>query len=677
MKLIMKSRSHIAFRPAPKTIRPAIGAIIVAATCLVSFSPALGQQDRVEAVTLSSGGLAEIRRTIAVEGSNEISFDVPLEQVDDILKSLLVSDPAGGVSFLTLDGLSPVEETFRSLPFSPETLGSVPELLASLQGVEVRVSSSGRTLEGRVLGVQARRTGDGEASEPIVSVMIATGQIEVLPLGTDTTLDILDAAMLDSIRRAADVSGQGRIETLRTITLTLEDTSERNVDLDYVVEAPIWKTAYRLILGPNGAARVQAWAIIENASGHDWSEIELTLSSGTPVTMAQRLHERYWAQRPQIPVLAQTIAPVRPDAFGEMSVQQAGRMADAVETSMPILAPAPAMNVGASAPSSAAMVAQSTESDTAATYRLPVPIDLPAGQTLSVPFIDADLAADRISIFQPERNETHPIAAIRLENTTGASLPRGIATVFAPTEEGYAGDAQLDGLPTGESRILSFAADRKVTVATSQGTEETAYRATLVDGVLRVSSRSQMTTIYTISGAEDAGRTVVIEQPRRDGWTIVSDHLASNTPTHHRLEVDLDQGETVQVQARFERPRVETIALVEADVATLGYWSNALGASDVGAALEELAQRRGAIAQIERRIATIDHDIATIVEDQERIRANLGALEGGSTLAQRYVTMLEEQEDRLAELQGQRRAVQQELNASREDLSRHISQLSL
>src|SRR5690606_40905801 len=68
-------------------------------------------------------------------------------------------------------------------------------------------------------------------------------------------------------------------------------------------------------------------------------------SSGMPVTLTQRLHERYWPTRPEIPVLAQAIAPVRPDLFGGNAVARVGSiaMADSVanfEAAMPQAAPA-------------------------------------------------------------------------------------------------------------------------------------------------------------------------------------------------------------------------------------------------------------------------------------------------------------------------------------------------
>lgn len=657
-------------------IRPATRAILLG-MCVAALTPAglaLAQTDRIEAITLSSGGLAEIRRNIAVDGTDELTFDVPLEQVNDILKSLLVYDPAGGVSSMTLDGLAPVEETFRNLPFTPSEMGDLAQLLSSLQGVSVRVTAGGREVEGIVLGVDTPT----QPSEPehhrdsVVSLMTSAGQIEVLSLGPNTVVEILDQAMLEKLRTAATVSAQGRVEDMRTISLGLDDMSQRDVALEYVVAAPIWKTAYRLVLGADGRVQLQAWAVIENATGEDWSDIELTLSSGTPVTLTQRLHERYWSQRPDVPVSAQTITPVRPDTYGEMPIALADMAQAEVSRSVPMAAPIPTSVAG---PSGASAPAVSAQTDTAATYRLPVSISLPAGQTLSVPYIDTHLTADRISIFQPERGEIHPIAALRIENTTGASLPPGIATFYAPDGEGYAGDAILDGVPDGEGRILSFAADRDLQVTTENGTEQKSYRATLADGVLRVTASSRITTTYSISAAQGAARTVVIEQPRRNGWTFASDNLTSTTPSHYRLEAALEGGETVEVTARFERSEFQSVALVDTDIATLANWSEVLDDPETAEALQALIELQRVVSRSETEITEIEHEIEIAIDAQERVRANLGAVEPGSTLSQRYLGMLEEQEDEIASLQDQAQQARAALTEAQQDLSGFIAAL--
>lgn len=661
---------------------PVLAGLCVAISAPVSLTLAQeGDGYRIEAVTLSSGGLAEIRRSISLEEAAVLGFDVPLDQVDDILKSLLVYDPAGGVAAITLDGPSLMEETFRGLPFTPDDLRALPRLLDTLQGVPVRVSSSGRTVEGMVLGVDTAAPLENEKEEPapLLSILTEQGQLVTIRLRADAELDILDPAVRESLRQAVLVSGQGRVAGMRTINIGLEGTGPREVRLDYVVPAPVWKTAYRLILDAEGVARLQAWAVIENASGDDWSDVQVTLSSGAPVTLAQRLYQRYWHQRPEVPVFAQTIAAPAPDLYRESAAQQLSpntgeiAMSDSMflGNAAAIAAPAPTP----ASPSAPKAVAQATEGTNAATYLLPMPVDLAAGQTMSVPFIDAELTAERISLFQPERGEVNPIAALRLENTTGTSLPPGLVTVYAPQEEGYAGDAQLANVPDGETRMISFAADRKVEVTTQYGESETVYRATLADGVLRVTGVTRTDTTYAITGAQDAPRTVVIEHPRQSGWTLSSDALDSTTPTHYRLQAKLAAGGTAKVVASVERTDLQSIALVDSDADTLLYWVGQLDDPATAAILTELAESRQEIARAENGLAGLEQNLGQASDSQARIRENLAAVPADSSLAQRYLEMLEAEENRIADLDTRRQDAQRALAALTKAFSEKVGAL--
>ena len=125
---------------------------LLGTTIALALSPGLvlaasDTAHRIEAITLSSGGLAEIRRSIQVDGATELDFDVPLDQVNDILKSLLIRDPSGGVAAMTLDGLSPVEETFRRLPFTADDLNSLPDLLRRHFPAEPALSAGLQSVE--------------------------------------------------------------------------------------------------------------------------------------------------------------------------------------------------------------------------------------------------------------------------------------------------------------------------------------------------------------------------------------------------------------------------------------------------------------------------------------------------------------------------------------------------
>lgn len=638
------------------------------AAALVAVWPlgsVLAEELPVESVTLSSGGLAEVQRSARLDGDGTLYLEVPLEQVNDVLKSLVVRDPGGRIRGLSLDGLATLEETFRRLPFAPDDLGSVARLAATLQGVEVRVSSGGQRLEGLVLGVAESEPDEEGHRVRTLSLLDAEGGVATLRLGDDARLEVLDSALRERLGEAAEVSGRARTEEMRRIAIELDGEGEREVSLTYVVAAPVWKSAYRLLLEADDAARLQAWSVVENASGSDWDDVALTLSSGAPVTLIQRLLERYWPTRPEVPVSADATAPVRPDegamdALGGAKAESMMAYGDAaVSRSMTAAAPASRPEV--------------VESATAATWRLPDAVDLAAGRTLSLPYIDAEVPARRVSLYQPERGERHPVAAVRLENTTDAWLPPGLVTVYE-ARVGHVGDVNLPGIPAGESRLASFAADRQVRVVESTRPEERLERMVIVDGALRVTHQSRRLTRYAVDNDARESREVLIEHPRREGWEFASDALVESTPNHRRLALTLAAGESGEVEALETLTRRQSVALVDAGVAQLVEWRDA-AEGDTAAQLEAVLERRRALAEVERELERIEQGLGRAGEGQARIRDNLAVVGTDNELGQRYLADLKAQEERIAELEDQRQRAEQERERRREALAETLRRL--
>src|SRR5260370_42218305 len=104
-------------------------------------------------VMLSSGGLGYLEAEGGIDGAATLKLTVALEQVDDVLKSLVVYDDKGGVGGLSLPGREPLKQAFKDLPFDENSLASPAALLATLKGAQVSVGG-GRAISGRIVSVE-------------------------------------------------------------------------------------------------------------------------------------------------------------------------------------------------------------------------------------------------------------------------------------------------------------------------------------------------------------------------------------------------------------------------------------------------------------------------------------------------------------------------------------------
>lgn len=99
---------------------------------------------------------------------------------------------------ISLAGPSPLDETFKQLPFKQSDLSSVSSLLSSISGTSVSVSSNGKTVRGKVLGVETGAIADG-AKFYQLTVLDQDEKIQTIKLGEDTSFTVDDAEMKSKI----------------------------------------------------------------------------------------------------------------------------------------------------------------------------------------------------------------------------------------------------------------------------------------------------------------------------------------------------------------------------------------------------------------------------------------------------------------------------------------------
>lgn len=75
----------------------------------------------IKRVTLSTSGLADIERVGPVSGPAILSLPIALEAGDDLLKTLVIQDPASPPRAVRLPGQEPFAQEFRNLPFNYRT----------------------------------------------------------------------------------------------------------------------------------------------------------------------------------------------------------------------------------------------------------------------------------------------------------------------------------------------------------------------------------------------------------------------------------------------------------------------------------------------------------------------------------------------------------------------------
>lgn len=106
-------------------------------------------------------------------------------------------------------------------------------------------------------------------------------------------------------------------ERLRKVKLSL-DGKQHELAVGYVATTPLWRPSYRVVVGKAGAD-LQVWGIVQNLSGEDWKNVELTLVAGAPIAFESTLGDAVTPTRPVITDTGEIIAqvPVGMTTLGE------------------------------------------------------------------------------------------------------------------------------------------------------------------------------------------------------------------------------------------------------------------------------------------------------------------------------------------------------------------------
>src|SRR5262249_45486618 len=130
---------------------------LILAVLLFAATPAMAADLTLKRVMLSSAGVGYFEYETEVDGAATLGLDVPLDQVDDVLTSLVVFDSTGAVGTVELPGRDNTRASFANVPFGPDALRTAADYLNSLQGVEISVQGP-RPMTGRI--VHAERTSE-------------------------------------------------------------------------------------------------------------------------------------------------------------------------------------------------------------------------------------------------------------------------------------------------------------------------------------------------------------------------------------------------------------------------------------------------------------------------------------------------------------------------------------
>ena len=452
--------------------------------------PALAEEGAplpLSKIVLYSSGMGYFQHDGTVNNRTRLDLRMHASQINDMLKSLVVQDFGGGrVSTVTYGSRDPVTKTLGNFGINLNGNPTLGHILTQVRGELVEVAAP-NPVNGTLLGVEKKTEAIGEGAlrrivEQEYVTLVTEDGFRSFPLASVQRIKLTNPALNTELQQALAVLATNHDAQKKTISITFDGAGSRQSRIAYLTETPVWKTTYRLVLDEDKAPYLQGWAIVENQTSQDWSNVKLSLVSGRPISFAMDLYQPLYNPRPV--VQSELYANLRPQTYG-----------DALDDLKPMAATPPVTgemkkerllgkaaqglysgraNVEAEAALAADMqparldegvapMAMAEDKGELFEYRIDQPVTIAKHMSALLPIIGQHLQGQKVSLYNQSVNAKHPLNGYRLKNTSSLHLMQGPITLFDSGT--YAGDARIEDLPPGQDRLISYALDLDTEVA--------------------------------------------------------------------------------------------------------------------------------------------------------------------------------------------------------------------
>src|SRR5438105_5289569 len=162
-----------------KRLVAVVGVMLAAGAVPVLAQPRPGTADLpIKQVVLFSSGVGYFQREGQVDGQSRIDLSFQMENINDLLKSLILEDRGGGqIATVTYDNRNPIDQTLKSFAIDLTQNPSLGDLLNQVRGEQVEVLTTidargtigqSETIAGLVVGVEKQRQAVGK--EQVIEV---------------------------------------------------------------------------------------------------------------------------------------------------------------------------------------------------------------------------------------------------------------------------------------------------------------------------------------------------------------------------------------------------------------------------------------------------------------------------------------------------------------------------
>ena len=643
----------------------------------------------VKNIILYKHGVGYFERVGEVQDDAKINLCFRAGEMNDVLKSLTVLDLNGGIiASISYESIKSVQKQLEDISLRLPDQDALSGLLTQLKGAQVTIELAAGVIGGVVIGIESvqHREKDATFDTKQLVLLIDGKQITAYDLTDIKHVTLVNEELNKDLQHVLDVTLSANKRETKQLTLFTKGSGKRNVLASYVIESPVWKTSYRLLLEDN-KAHIQGWAIVDNTTDEDWDNVNLTLIAGMPISFIHDLYTSRFKRRPVVEVkLDDVMAP--PDLESGFLQDEAVEMLsqDWDAESAVLTAPSAALTRTRGGPfaakakrsalqKSAPVRVQTAELSDLFQYQISHPVTVKRGQSALVPILFAPFEGKRVAIYNPDARDKYPMSAVLFKNTTGLTLESGPVTVLEDSV--YVGEAMLDTLQADETKLVPFSVELGCVVTLDRdSSKEDVHLCKIHHGVMYLYRYQIEKTIYRIDNKTGRNIDLFLDHRFKPDWKLVSEvQPAEQTEHFYRFRTTAAAKQATLFTVMEKGDLHESYSIQSVDTKRIGVWLQRRYIDETTHHfLEEIIALNKGIAEYNAAIEKLEKERNHIVADQKRLRENLqalGASQHEKSLRERYIGDMTVHEDTLAQIKTQIAS----LEAKRQEDEKRVAQL--
>ncbi|MHA1670245.1 MAG: hypothetical protein ACTSV5_06650 [Promethearchaeota archaeon] len=675
---------------------------------------------KVKKVIIFKHGVSYYILQAPIKGSGKYELEFKISEMDDVLKSLFVIDTSekGYISSISYDTALETSELLKSIMLNIPDLDSFSSLITQIKGAPVSLLiGGGKKLKGIIMGIELneRFIKDQKFTEKILILLQDDDTIFKTPFSDIKAFEILNDDIKKDLKFFLDTVIAGKKKDAKNIIIHCEsggdDEIERDIFVSYILESPIWKTSYRLIISKALEEKQQCllsgWCMVENTTNQDWENIELSLVAGMPVSFRYDFYKPIFIQRPI--VKPPTILSAKPtdieeglelEKFKDYAMAEearpAMRMSKKIRGAIP---PPPSAPPGGRSfgvmgaldddrlmeKAKAQTKTQTKDLGELFEYNISNPVTIKRKQSALVPILSEAIKARHILLYNINEHDKNPNACLEITNNTTLTLERGPATIIY--DDNLAGEAIVPFLNKDDTRLLNYAVEQAVIIIHEQKSENlSVHKVKFGSGYSYEYYFTDSLTYYKIKNKTSEEKELYLDHPKNSGYKFIEPQIQpEETPNYWRFKIMLKPKDAIVFTLKERKENYTSNYLRKWSKDKIlerveFYIKHEFIDDKLENQLKEIAELIQKLGELKTRRDKLYDERDNMNDEQARLRENISILGKDNqsvSLKERYVKKLSDQENRFESISGELNKLDKEITKLNKDIDERINGLKI